>query len=317
MNSEPEFELLSHAELLTLALQQKEQLETISRNEQILAANNQILEYVSKGARLEQVLSLQCIEAERLYPGMFASVLKIDKDKKKLHHCAAVSLPDFYLEAIDGVEIGEGVGSCGTAAYRGQRVVVENIATNPYWQDFKALAVRAGLRACWSEPIISPSGEIFGTFAMYYSVPRTPEKDDLAYIANRARVAGIVFAHDKAEKSLARQAEILESRVGERTRELEKSLAALTNAQQQLIESEKNSAIGLLVASIAHDVNTPLGIAVTASSSLKQQVSKVENELQQGALNKKHLIEFLRSTRDLLGLTEKSLQRGIDIVGNI
>jgi len=259
VNNVPEYQQLSRDELLVLLRELQQELRQKSRNEQVLAASNQVLEYVSKGAVLEQVLTLQCTEAERLYPGMLTSVLKLSADKKQLHHCVSVSLPQFYLDAIDGVKVGEGVGSCGTAAHRKQRVIVEDINTHPFWQDFRTLAVKAGLQACWSEPIISPGGQLFGIFAMYYSEPRKPDAEDLSYIANQARLAGLVFAHDQAESVLAEQAELLESEVKIRTQELEKSLSALTNAQQQLIESEKNSAIGLLVASIAHDVNTPLG----------------------------------------------------------
>lgn len=73
-------------------------------------------------------------------------------DGRYLRHGAAPSLPGFYNEAIDGIEIGPAGGSCGTAAYRRRPVAVADIATDPLWAAFRDLAAAAGLGACWSTP---------------------------------------------------------------------------------------------------------------------------------------------------------------------
>jgi diguanylate cyclase (GGDEF)-like protein len=111
-------------------------------------------------------------------------------------------LPDFYNKAIHGIEIGAGVGSCGTAAFTGERVVVEDIQTHPYWAPYKVLAAKAGLRSCWSEPIHSSHGKVVGTFAIYHSDIHSPNEDNLALIEETANLASIAIEKYLVESQL-------------------------------------------------------------------------------------------------------------------
>ena len=83
-------------------------------------------------------------------------------------------MPDGYLEALQGLTIGAKAGSCGTAMYRGEPVIVVDVETDPLWEDYRDLAARFGFRACWSTPIFSPERKVLGSLAMYYSQPRAP-----------------------------------------------------------------------------------------------------------------------------------------------
>ena len=170
------------------------------RHEQIQASRNEVLERLSRGAPLGEILLLLVRTVEESSTNLFASVLLLDDQKKCLHHGAAPSLPDFYNEAIDGVEIGPYVGSCGAAASTGKRVVVEDVMTHPNWVHYRQLAERAGLRACWSEPISASNGEILGTFALYYSEPRSPAPEDLQFITTTANLAGIAIERTRGEQ---------------------------------------------------------------------------------------------------------------------
>lgn len=170
--------------------------------EQIMRGHNRILERLAAGAPLDQVLSILAETAEEARPEMLCSVLLLDDDKKHLRHGAAPSLPAFYNEAIDGMEIGPSAGSCGTAAYTGKRVIIEDVMTHPFWKDFRELAQRAGLGACWSEPIISSTGETLGTFAMYYREPRGPDDSDLEFIQSAAYLAGIAIERKQLDLRL-------------------------------------------------------------------------------------------------------------------
>ena len=113
---------------------------------------NRVFERLAAGAPLEEVLEVLVTAAEEIQPGMLGSVLLVD-EQGCLRHAAAPSLPEFYCQAIDGVAIGPDVGSCGAAASLGQHVIVDDIATHPNWKPYRDLALRAGLRACWSQPI--------------------------------------------------------------------------------------------------------------------------------------------------------------------
>src|SRR5689334_9642782 len=111
---------------------------------------------------------------EQVVPGMRGSVLLLDDDGVTLHHGAAPSLPEAYCLLIDGERIGPAAGSCGTAAFRRQRVVVRDIATDPLWANYRKAAEPFGLAACWSTPIFDSEDRLLGTFAMYYDAPRDP-----------------------------------------------------------------------------------------------------------------------------------------------
>ena len=135
--------------------------------------------------------------------GVLGSILILDTDGKTLRHGAAPSLPELYCAAIDGAEIGPKVGSCGTAAYRGQPVFVSDIDTDPLWEDFRDLAHGAGLRACWSTPIISSGRRILGTFAMYHREPREPTVRDLALVELITQTAALIIDRKRAQQLLA------------------------------------------------------------------------------------------------------------------
>ena len=107
------------------------------------------------------------------------------------------SLSSFYIQALNDVKIGLSVGSCGTAAFIGERVIVDYIATHPYWENFKELASTANLAACWSEPITSSSNEVLGAFAIYHRNINKPSPQDIKLIEQCAKLASIAI-----EKSL-------------------------------------------------------------------------------------------------------------------
>lgn len=130
---------------------------------------------------------------ERVAPGMRGSVLLLDDDGVTLRHGAAPNLPAAYCAAIDGERIGPAAGSCGTAAYRRERVIVRDIMTDPLWERFRGIAGQFGLAACWSTPIFDPDGRVLGTFAMYYDEPRTPGELDIALTETATLLAANVI----------------------------------------------------------------------------------------------------------------------------
>src|SRR3989441_5948800 len=162
------------------------------RREALLAGENRILEMLAKGDSLADILDLLCLLVEEQSTGVLASILLMDANGKQLRHGGAPNLPKAYTEAIDGAFIGPAVGSCGTAAYRAEQVIVSNIATDPLWAAFRDLALSHSLLACWSTPIFSSEGKVIGTFAMYYREPRSPsplEQDTIKHITHLAGVA--------------------------------------------------------------------------------------------------------------------------------
>ena len=177
------------------------------RGETLRSLHNTVLELAIRDAPLGELLDelVRTVEGQSL-AGMLGSILLLDADGRRLRHGAAPSLPEAYNAAIDGVEIGPGVGSCGTAAFTREPVYVSDIASDPLWADFRELAMGHGLRACWSTPIRSGSGEVLGTFAMYYREPREPAAQDLELIGFLARSVALVIGRKTTEAEL-RQSE--------------------------------------------------------------------------------------------------------------
>ncbi len=186
--------------LLNQEVAEREQIERYEK------FRSYVLELLAKNEPLAGILQAIVKGVEQLKPEMLCSILLLDKAGKHLGEGVAPSLPDFYNAEIDGIEIGMGVGSCGTAAFTRQRVIVENIQTHSYWSSFKTLAARAGLGSSWSQPIFSSSGQILGTFAIYHHEISTPGDSDIDIIEQAARLASIAIEHKQVEGEIKKLA---------------------------------------------------------------------------------------------------------------
>src|SRR5216683_1134355 len=176
------------------------------RAELLLAGEKRLLEMIARGDSRALILEGACLLVEELASGSLSSILLLDPSTNCLRHGAAPSLPTSYSKAIDGLVIGASVGSCGTAAYRAQPVIVSDIATDPLWADFRDLALAHELRACWSTPIVSSTGRVLGTFATYYREPRSPSSQEHNVIERIIHLASIAIERKQAEEKL-RQSE--------------------------------------------------------------------------------------------------------------
>ncbi len=172
--------------------------------EALLAGENRILEMIAKGNSLASILDALCRFVEEMSAGSLCSILLLDSDGDRLQHGAAPSLPRSYTEAIDGSAIGPSAGSCGTAAYRREPVIVSDIAMDPLWADYRDLASRHGLRACWSTPIFSSEGRVLGTFAIYSREPCSPTPEQHIIIEQFTHLAAAAIERKRAEEELRR-----------------------------------------------------------------------------------------------------------------
>jgi diguanylate cyclase (GGDEF)-like protein/PAS domain S-box-containing protein len=162
----------------------------------------QILEMIAANARLEDVLDRLMRQTESQLTGIFGSILLLDKEGTHLLHGASPSLPGAFTKAIDGAPIGPKAGSCGTAAFRREAVVVADIMNDPLWEDYRELAAEHGLRSCWSTPILSHQREVLGTFAMYSKEVREPSIAEARLVNVARRIAGIAIERKQAEERI-------------------------------------------------------------------------------------------------------------------
>jgi diguanylate cyclase (GGDEF)-like protein/PAS domain S-box-containing protein len=161
-----------------------------------------VLELIASGEKLSIILEAIVRSVEQENTDMLCSILLLDDEAKHLLTGAAPSLPDFYNDAIHGIEIGVGVGSCGTAAFTNERVIVDDIQSHPYWAPYTELANKAELGACWSQPIFSTQKKVLGTFAIYHHKKHKPTEANINLIEQIAHFASIAIEQSKTNLTL-------------------------------------------------------------------------------------------------------------------
>ena len=174
------------------------------RAERLDAGQRAILTGIAARVPLAETLSAIALLFESQYPASLCTILLVDEDGAHVRHGAAPSLPPSFVKGVDGAAVGPRAGSCGTAAWRGERVVVTDIANDPLWTDWVDLARDHGLRACWSTPVLSSQGKVLATFAVYYREPREPGIDELRAIDNLAAMTAIAIEQDADYRRLMR-----------------------------------------------------------------------------------------------------------------
>jgi len=168
-----------------------------TQSELLIKQTAEIVQMVATGQPASNIYDAIALMYEARHPGMRCSMLALKGNK--LMHGGAPSLPEAYCNAVNGLQNGPNIGSCGTSTYTGKRVLVEDIATDPKWAALKGVALPHGLRSCWSEPIKSAAGEVLGAFGMYYNHPALPDEQELIDLASAARLACIVMERERRE----------------------------------------------------------------------------------------------------------------------
>ncbi len=173
-----------------------EDIDARKRLEALQVGEHAILELISQGqASLKTVLEAITHFSESQYTGLRCTICLLDGDT--LHNGAALSFPAAYNALIEGLHIGPSVGSCGTAAYRKQRVVVADVTTDPLWAEMASLGLQYGFRACWSQPVLDAMGEVLGTFSLYHEQVCKPGDDEIQLIEAMARLVAIAIERER------------------------------------------------------------------------------------------------------------------------
>ncbi len=180
----------------------------LKRSEFFVKQTAGILEMIALGESASSIYDAIALMYEARHPGMRCSMLELRGGK--LMHGGAPSLPKAYCEAVNGLEYGPSVGSCGTSTFTGKRVLVEDIATDEKWAKIKHVALPHGLRCCWSEPIKSSKGDVLGAFGMYYNHPALPNALELLDLESAGLLAGIVMEREHREAKLRTLSQAIE-----------------------------------------------------------------------------------------------------------
>jgi PAS domain S-box-containing protein len=174
------------------------------RAEELVNGQKRLLEMIASGKPLEETLTELVLFVEAQFSGMICTILLMDEDGIRLRHGAAPNLPAGLIAAIDGSSIGPKAGSCGTAAFRGENVFVEDIAADTLWEDYRNVFLLRGLRSCWSSPIFDEDRRVLGTFAIYSKQPALPDSSHLRLIDMATHIAAISITRSRSEELLRR-----------------------------------------------------------------------------------------------------------------
>ena len=174
------------------------------RAEALFTGEKRLLEMIATGVALKEILNALCLIIEEFRNGTLASVLLLNPDGLHLDSVAGPSLPKGWTQQMEKLPIGPCAGSCGTAAYRRSPVIVSDIATDPLWDvpEHRASALNHGLRASWSNPVLSSEGKVLGTFCMYYRETRSPNSQDFELIDLATHLVRVAIERDRAEEAL-------------------------------------------------------------------------------------------------------------------
>jgi signal transduction histidine kinase/PAS domain-containing protein len=249
---------------------------------------SRILEMIAREAPLEEILENLVRVVEGQFAGLLCSVLLLDEDGQHARHGAARSLPEAYSKAIDGLRIGPKAGSCGTAMYRREPVVVTDILEDPLWEQYRAVAEPYGFRACWSTPILGHSGTALGSFAMYYREPRSPCPTETRALEMATHLAGIAI-----ERKLAREER-------ERLRQAEADLARINRV----------TTMGELTASLAHEIKQPISAALINAKTCLRWLGRDEPDISGGREAASRLVKDVTRAADIIGSVSSLFKKG-------
>jgi len=259
-----------------------------NRAEALRDGESRIFEMIARDAPLEEILENLVRVVEAQFGGLLCSVLLLDEDGQHARHGAAPSLPKPYSDAIDGLCIGPKAGSCGTAMYRREPVVVTDILQDPRWEAYRDVAEPYGLRACWSTPILTHSGKALGSFAMYYREPRSPSPAETRALEMATHLAGIAI-----ERKLARE---------ERER--------LRQAQADLAHINRVTTMGELTASLAHEIKQPITAAFIDAKTCLRWLGRDEPEVTAAREAASRLVTDVTRAADIISRISLLFKKG-------
>jgi PAS domain S-box-containing protein len=179
----------------------------LERSSRVIEEERRVLELIAKGCSLKEVLNALTAAIERMALDCYCTVLLLDEDGKRLLEGSGGSLPAAYMQGVNGLEIGPEVGACGSAAFRNETTIIEDIASDHRFGAARDFVLSFGLRACWSVPIRDSNKKVLGTFAMYHKHPAAPHDHDLRVVEAGAHLAGNAIERLRAEQKLRENAE--------------------------------------------------------------------------------------------------------------
>jgi PAS domain S-box-containing protein len=251
----------------------------------LLAAEKRTMEMIARNDPLGSVLDGLCAAIDEQSAGLISTIMLMDADGQKLWPTAGPHAPPTWTAYITPLPVGPDMGSCGSAAYHRQSVIVTDIASDPRWGNLRDVALAHGLRACWSTPIFSATKQVLGTFVMYYHEPRSPQRRDLLLIDRATHLVQIAIERVRAQDSLR-------------------------EAQMNLARVSRITTVGELTAAIAHEVNQPLAAVESNASACVRWLSATPPNLDEARRAAGRIANDAKRAGDIITRIRALLRKG-------
>src|ERR1700678_1064203 len=222
-------------------------IEDRKRAELLLEGKNRLFEMFAENLPLEDILLDLCKLVESTMPGSFCTTMLVEPGRASFQGAVAASLSQEFIASVESMPLTPESGPCAMAACLKQQVVVPDLRSESRWKNdlWYQLALADGLKACWSTPVMSTSGQVLAVFAVYYQDPKVPNSLEQDFIKQFAYVASIAIERIQSD-------------------------AALGRVRSELARVARVTSLGQLTASIAHEINQPLsGISINAGLCLR------------------------------------------------
>jgi diguanylate cyclase (GGDEF)-like protein/PAS domain S-box-containing protein len=170
--------------------------------ELVAAGERRALEKIASSEPLAGALSAITEVVERVLPASVCCIRMYDPVRRTLCHVVGESLPREYVALMDNYPAEIRFGSCAAAVSLERQIIVPDISKDALWEYRREAAARAGLKACWSTPILGADGRILGTFAVYLKRTGMPSRRDLELVGRMAQLAKIAIERRVSEDAL-------------------------------------------------------------------------------------------------------------------
>ncbi|WP_100656614.1 GAF domain-containing sensor histidine kinase [Alteromonas flava] len=298
-----------------------EQITQLKNRSAVEIGRAKALDQLISGAPLKTVAHTMLQGIEEAHPGARCIIMLLNEDKITLSPLVAPSFSSDLVKAFANFPVGANSGCCGAAVFHKKPVYVANVQTSKDWQPVAAIAKQARLKACWSTPLISPEGEVYGSLALYPSERREPSEDDIYALDYEAKILSVIIERSRMISALKKSHNELELRVAERTKELSEANVLLSKAldqrnevRMQLLEMENMAALGTMMSSLTHEINTPIGVAITAATYLRAMQQKSKTLFEQNALKRSDLEAFYLECGEASEIIERNLARTSQLI---
>lgn len=279
------------------------------------------LDLLVKGKPLNEVLNQLIFSLENSTAGLKCGIMLLDATKQSLSPLVMPGFEPEFVQSLINLPISPDIGCCGAAAFHQRAFFTEDIEHHPNWIDYREDALKYNIRSCWSYPIVSPNDELLGTFSMYFEDSRLPDQDDLESLQYEARIVSVILERARNIDKLKDLNSSLEKRVNERTLELthanillKKALEQRNEVQSQLVEMENMAALGTMMSSLTHEINTPVGVAITAISHLRAIQEQGSQRFLAGNLKRSELEKLFKETSESAEIIERNLVRSTQLI---